>query len=257
MESKERIYCHRAFKKLPAPPVALSCLRVIALAAPFIVLVILFSTDLTRLFAQAVQSLLSPVLPSIRLVERPHSLLQTLYLADYWGRYPSPQFSLLTAFISAWVGLAVLRIKRIPKSVGIYLAFICCITFCSAVFFLLFPDRFPYAMADFSYLYIIIEVGIWCVIPVLMALSIVLLPMHISEQYAIIAVTMLYSILFGLIRYVLFFYLLHTGSYILMATMFIAFDPPLDTFYILGIYALYVSWVGKRQRAHREAVPCS
>jgi hypothetical protein len=39
--------------------------------------------------------------------------------------------------------------------------------------------------------------------------------------------------------------------------MFIAFDPPLDTFYILGIYALYVSWVGKRQRAHREVMPCS
>jgi hypothetical protein len=89
-----------------------------------------------------------------------------------------------------------------------------------------------------------------------MAISLILLPANIFEQYAVIAAVLVYSAVFGFIRYVLFLYLLHKFSYVFMATMFIAFDPPLDTVYIVGIYSLYASIISKRLQADRLMWKC-
>ena len=72
-----------------------------------------------------------------------------------------------------------------------------------------------------------------------MAISLVLLPANIFEQYAVIATVLVYSIAFGFVRYVLFLFLIHRFSYVFMATMFIAFDPPLRTRFTLWAYTRF------------------
>ena len=89
-----------------------------------------------------------------------------------------------------------------------------------------------------------------------MAISLVDLPTSVLEHFLVIAVILGYSILFGFLRYVLFLFILHKYSYLFMAPMFIAFDPPIDIAYIMGIYAFYISITSKRIKKSLEVWEC-
>jgi hypothetical protein len=177
-------------------------------------------------------------------------------LVSFMGKFPSPLFSGVVFGVLALTIVLLVRSKRIPQSVAIYLSFICVITMASCLFFLIIPDKFPYSIARFSDLYIKTEIGIWCVIPVVMAVALLPLTSSLAEQGGVIAGTLLYSVLFGCLRYALFLYILQRYSYLFMVTMFIAFDPPLDTVYIVGIYSWYASVYSKRVKHDTRIWQC-
>ncbi len=88
-------------------------------------------------------------------------------------------------------------------------------------------------------------IGIWIIIPNILALALIPLPSKLLEKFLIIGSTLIYSMFFALVRYVAFIYLLKNFSYIFMALAFFLFGPFLDFVYIVSIYSLYLNHVGK------------
>ena len=257
MENKDKIYCHRAYRRIYFSGKTGNLLRFAALCVPFILIVIVFASDMTFFMSAAAKDIftyLSGVHTDITVKEI--SVFGKMYLVDFMGKYPKPGSSAgLCAVCIAGIWLLA-KIKRVPRSITLYASFVLMITAASAAIFLLFPDSFPYNVMRFSDFYLATEIGIWIIIPIVMSISLILLPANIFEQYAVIASVLVYSVAFGFIRYVLFLYLLHKFSYIFMATMFIAFDPPLDTVYIVSIYSVYASIISKRLQGNQLTWKC-
>jgi hypothetical protein len=252
MENKKTIYSHRAYRRLFFQGNNANILRFIALCVPFVVLVILFASEFTRLMSEAAKDIFMYLTGTYVIIsEKPTALFGKMYLVDFMGRYPTPAFSAVFCVLTFGGIWLLAKLKQVPRSVTLYASFVLLITFISSVIFLFFPNKFPYNIMRFSGFYIATEIGIWLIIPFVMAASLSLLPSNIFEQYLVIAAILVYSLIFGFVRYILFLYVIHKFSYIFMATMFIAFDPPLDTVYIVGIYSLYACVVSKRMQGNQ------
>jgi len=257
MDNKKNIYCHRAYRRLYFPGKTGNVIRFIALCLPFATLVTLFASQLTWLMSSAAKDVFMYLTGTyVTLAEKQATLFGKMYLVDFMGKYPTPAFSAAlcaVTFAGIWL---MAKLKKAPRSVAIYASFVLSITFISSVVFLIFPNNFPYTIMRFSDFYFAAEIGVWLIIPFVMGVSLSLLPSNIFEQYIVIAAVLVYSLIFGFVRYVIFLYILHKFSYIFMATMFIAFDPPLDTIYIIGIYSLYASVISKRLQGAQHDWKC-
>ncbi len=174
------------------------------------------------------------------------SFLQgTICLLDLPGKYPSPLFS-FTFFCIALLSIYLVLRIRLYRPVGLWLIFLSGINILSSVLFILLPSEFPYTMVKFSELYITTEVGMWFFVPVIMELAILPIPSSIFSKGIIIFLTVLYSILFGIVRYIVFLFVIAKFSYIFMPVLYFSFGPLVDFVYIVGIYSLYVSKVAER-----------
>ena len=169
-----------------------------------------------------------------------------VYLLDLPGKYPSSFFSLISAVISLLTMFIVPKIKFITRPLTMWIVIISFINFVSSLFFIFFPDRFPYDVAIFSELYIKTEVSIWLLIPLVMTMGFLPLPSNMIKKIVIVASTLCYSIIFGCIRYIVFLYSLAKFSYLFMPLMFFIFGPLIDFIYMVGIYAYYVNIVSNQ-----------
>lgn len=109
----------------------------------------------------------------------------------------------------------------------------------SCVFFLLAGNLFPYEAADYSKLYVQQQVSIWIAFLILMGLvEGILGRCSIFFRILITLSLLLYSFLFGTIRYCLFLWLLHQASVLYMPVMFFTLGPFFDFLYFVMIYAV-------------------
>ncbi len=256
--AKDIMYCHRAYRKLSERIRSRQLFDFFAMSLPFVALIIFLTPTILYFFNAAAQHFLRLSFGnSVGVVNTPYPLFGNLSLIVLMGSYPTPLYCVGLSLVSI-IGVVVLMSMRgIARSVSVYVSFVLLITLISSLFFLFTPERFPYNIEGFSDLYIKTELGIWCTIPLILSMSLLMLPSSLAERMGIIALALLYSLIFGLARYVIFLYIIGHYSYVYMAPMFIAFDPPLDTIYIVGIYSIYMSIVSKRYRKDSDIWQCS
>jgi len=128
----------------------------------------------------------------------------------------------------------------------VWLGFVCIVNTISALFFLLIPEWFPYDVGIFSDLYMMTQVTMWFVVPLVLAMALAPLPTNMAVKFLIVLIVLLCSLLFGCSRYIVYFYLLTHYSYLFMAVFFFNIGPLLDYIYIVGIYSFFVSVLAKR-----------
>jgi hypothetical protein len=90
------------------------------------------------------------------------------------------------------------------------------------------------------------EISIWLFIPVIMGASLLPLPSSKISKFMAILFSLLYGVIFGVVRYVLFVEILARFSYIFMAVLFFCFGPFIDFIVVVGVYAFYVSLISKK-----------
>lgn len=246
MAEKNLIYYHRSSRKLPR-------IKKYVLAAFFLLItvcdfiIILAYPELTHLMSLTAKYFFSYSIPGV-----PTEIIDTkfiyrhVYMLDLPGKYPSALFSFISAAISLGTVFIVPKMKFITKPLTMWIVLISFINFVSSLFFMFFPDRFPYDVAIFSELYIKTEVSIWLLIPLIMTMALMFLPSNIGQKIGIVTSTLCYSIIFGCIRYIIFLYILTKFSYLFMVLMFFIFGPLVDFIYMVGIYAYYVNVVSNK-----------
>ena len=257
MKINEAIFYHRAFRHFEERSILSYIARFLLLTVPFVALMVYNASNISLFFSKAAHYMLLLKLGNESFItSQASSVFGVIYTLTFMGRYPTPAFSFATVVVCCAGMFALKKTKIIPGSISIYLIFILLVTVVSALFFTFFADRFPYSIENFSDFYMKTEFGVWLMAPVVLAISVLALPTDIVDQFLLITVTLLYSIIFGLVRYILFLYMLNKFSYLFMSTMFIAFDPPLDAIYIIGIYSLYVTVVSNRIKIDPRVWKC-
>jgi hypothetical protein len=100
-------------------------------------------------------------------------------------------------------------------------------------------------MLKFSELYITTEVGMWFFVPVIMGIALLPIPAGIFSKFVILFLTLLYSMIFGIVRYIVFLFIIAKLSYLFMPVLYFSLGPLVDFIYIVGIYSFYVSKVAE------------
>jgi len=172
-------------------------------------------------------------------------LFSEVYGPDLIGKYPSPLFSLFV-FLAAILIVFIVSKMKIPKPIAMWVYFICLVHLVSSLFFIFLPSRFPYNLQQFSELFIKTEIIIWIFIPVVLGVSLLPLPSSIISKFIAVILALIYAIVFGLVRYVLFVYILLKFSYIFTAPLFFCFGPFIDFISIVGVYAFYLSLISRK-----------
>ena len=220
--SKSIIYYHRAYRKITGSGwLFLVELAIVTLPLSILILFIYpYITEQMGRIAQAV--LLSYYLPGTIKVIGQSFLLGDVSIVSIPGTYPSALVSFVN-FIISLVLIIFLPFAKKGKNIAIFIVFLAVINLVSALFFTLSPFEFPYTATEFAELYVKTEISMWLFIPLILGMALLPLPAPIYPKLFLIVIALIYSIIFGTLRYIIFLYIISKFSVIYMALLFFAF----------------------------------
>lgn len=168
------------------------------------------------------------------------------------GKTPGFTACLIIAVLSLFLILICLQIFVQNKPLMIYISISLFITMISALYFMFFKDKFPYTLGSYTYLYMSQQFVIWCMVAIITSVSLAVLPGIYGFDFLTFIVIMVYSILFGSVRYIVFVLGLNFLSNLFMAPVYFMFGIFLDFLYIVAIYAVYVRKVSDVYSQRKE-----
>jgi len=241
LNTKHVIYPHRSYRITSTNGDILK--HAIILLFPLDLVLISFSS-LTHYMNILVSFVLN--IKNTKIIEAKY-IFCNIYLLDLAGKYPDTMQAVYI-FIAALAAIILLLFSKIAIPIVSYLVYVILIILISAVYFIFIPYAFPYNITTFSELYIKLQVSWWMIIPLVMLISLLPLPSSGRVKLFISLETLLYSIIFGMVRYVVFIYILKEYSYVFMAVLFFAFGPLVDFIYVIGIYSMHLSKIAQKNK---------
>jgi hypothetical protein len=245
-DNKLVILYHRSYRKLPGST-KMFLLHFAFLALPFSALSVIFYPEITEWICIATKNALDPYYydGSVNILSRRYiEAIGPLFYVQVPDSFPSYFFSLANAVVTLLLLMILPFIQRF-KPFLIFTVILCMAHAVSSLYFLLFPADFPYTAGDYSQLYMLQEISIWFFMPIIMGMAVLPMPASFLLKAGTMVSLYLYSLLFGLVRYIVFLMILSKISMIYMAVLFFALGPLVDFIYAVGIYTLFVNKVAK------------
>jgi len=251
---KDRIFFHRSYRTIPRARAGAG-LDLIALIVPLELVLLLFHRQILDAVVRAAGWLVERCgFETTVAYDRflPYVIEQVPVL-NLGVVFPSSRFAWANLIVALAIVVLLPLIRFVPRPLMVFLVFVSLLNLCSAVFFLTVPHEFPYDIFTFSSLYMKLVLGLWLLLPVLLAVALNPLPARTGGKFAVAVFTVAYSIVFATVRYAVFLYLMTRFSVLYMAAMFFALGPFIDFAYVVAIYALYLNRLALRMKRNPEA----
>lgn len=247
MSKKKKIYYARTYRRIKIN-IKSSTIFTCLLMIPSLIVFILNIDTITQKLAQISTWVLSQVIPeeSIEVLTSQYSILGTMYYVEVPTTYPEFSTVCLNLALCFGIYLFMELLKGTGKPLGIFLMYTLLVHIVNCVFFVFGAKEFPYTIGGYSDLYIKQQIGIWLTFIVLASLVVGMMGRR-AYGYKILTFLgiMLYSVVFGGVRYILFLFLLHQFSVLYMALLFFVIGPMFDFSYFVAIYAIFVNKIIK------------
>ena len=237
---KSRIYHHRSYRKLPKSKPGETILDFLICAILIDVIILITYPSITYAISYVGKMIFSNIYTQYQIINRPF-ILGDVYLLDIFGKYPNQTFSIYAALISLLIIVVIPLAAFFTKPVAIWLILVSFINLISSVFFIFFANYFPYSMVIYLDLYMKTMICVWLIIPYILLLGFIPLPTNFVQKLKVISFSMIYSIIFGCLRYLVYIFILREFSYLFMAIIFFMFGPFFDFIYIVSFYSVFVS----------------
>lgn len=238
---KRTILYHRAHRRLPGA-VAAFVLQFLVAAVPISGIAVFFYPEITQSICNLAAYVLQPYFPD------DISILSTEYI-DVIGKIayleiPTTYPTFLTIVVNVVASVLLLvvlsRIKRL-KPVVLGAMLILSIHFVAALFFVFWPQNFPYSLGEYSRLYMVQQVSIWIFVPLFMGFALLPLPSSLLQKGGMMVFTSGYAILFGTVRYIVFLYFMAKASVLYMAIIYFTLGPLIDFVYMVSVYSMHAA----------------
>ena len=115
----------------------------------------------------------------------------------------------------------------------------------SVVYFFFTPDTFPYTLDDYARGMMITATLITCLVPLVYGVTYFLLDVSLMQKLGLTAITFVAFALIIPHQYLLHALLIHHGSLMVMAPIYLLFGLPLNVLVFVSLYAWGMSWKGK------------
>lgn len=242
---KVKIFYSRQYRRLKLNKLATS-LYLLFFVLPVLLLILFNLDNLTMYMSKLAAKVLFDYYPSlnINIVADKVGILGQVFYVDLPGHYPSFNFVVLN-IVAILIMLVVFNnFKSRGSIITIFFNIALGTHLINCLYFIFAQEFFPYTALEYSELYIKQQIGVWVVFTLLTGLSTSFFTgVNVLYKMLALIVTMLYSIVFGVVRYVLFLFILQKYSLLYMANMFFTFGPFFDFLYLVGIYALFINKV--------------
>lgn len=240
---KQKIYYARTYRHLTIEKKKTILYFALWVVPVFFVVILNLSFILdvvTEIGVQILSSALATT--SIYIVKEKVPILGVISYVDMPTTYPDFSFVFINFLVSLFFFILSSTGRRKGKPIAIYFSLCFVVHMVNSLYFIFAPETFPYTMLDYSELYVKQQIGIWIVSIILAGLVTGFLGGR-AYIYKIFIFTciVLYSLIFGSVRYLLFLYVLYQYSVLYMAIMFFVFGPLFDFMYMVAIYSMLVN----------------
>jgi len=241
MEKKNKIYYARTYRRIKID-VKFSLLFTILMIVPTVAFLITCMDDITGVLSHMGADILSNILgkDDIHVVNTQYSIINNISFIDIPTSYPTFSKICLNLVFCMCALLVMEILKFSGKPLAIFLMYSILIHTVNCVYFVFGGDYFPYSIGQYSELYIKQQIGIWITFSVLAGFVLGFMGEKAYLQKALTFTgIMLYSIIFGCIRYILYIFILYKFSVLYMAFLFFVIGPMFDFSYFVAIYAIF------------------
>ncbi|MFO7659602.1 MAG: hypothetical protein R6V77_01710 [Candidatus Cloacimonadaceae bacterium] len=233
---------HRAYRKLHYGSLFWRIVSHLILFGIFTVLVFVFLDSLTFYYSKFAAAILQDHVPALKMSQI------SLFRHDAWvlvgqGIYPSLFLLKIVAIASVIVLLISIFIRKIPLPIRLAGKVAAFLSLFGCLYFWLWGTHFPYNLNDFSILYLSAEIGMWIAIPAMLVFALMPLPVSIVKKALLILFTLIYTYIFGSLRYALFLFILAKFSYLWMAFLYFIFGAFFDFVFMIAFYSYFISLV--------------
>ena len=244
---KSTIWYSRTYRKLHIDYLS-AFLFILFLMIPSLVALVLCIEPITRGMTTLTQGVLSEALPGKQfLVESSEYMpFGTIHVLAFDVSLPSA--TEIAINIAAVTGLvAILTVSKYRgKPIVIYLNFSFMIHIISCIFFSFVRTTTIYSGKEFSEIIMKQQISVWLLFVVLMGVVLAFFGNRgLGDKILAFVAVMLYSGIMGLIRYIVFTFILAYFSALYMADMYFFAGPIFDFLYLVGVYAIYSSRMQK------------
>jgi hypothetical protein len=245
---------HRSYRKLHYGSLGIKILSHGLVFAVLAVLTLIFLDRLTHFYSGMAMALLSKNLGTMNLESVP-MFMNKIWVVDAAGIFPSPAMLFWVAVVSVVAWLLVVIFKKIPLPIRLGVKVLSALNLVGCIYFWLWSEHFPYVLRDFSILYVSAEIGMWIAIPLMMMFALLPIPIPVWKKTLPVLFTLIYTFVFGFVRYAFFIYILAKFSYLWMALLYFVLGVFFDFAFMIAFYSYFISLVApalfKKQRIWR------
>ncbi|HEX3075545.1 MAG TPA: hypothetical protein VHQ24_01615 [Lachnospiraceae bacterium] len=239
-----RTYRHLSINKLE------TTLYLLFFVLPIVVLLFFFYSELTYGITQLSGRILDGVIP-VNLNDIGSSVLLHMFGNVYFLKLPNvlpeENFIIINLVVSLVILAVCMTGRRAGHPMSIFFIMILLTHVSSCLYFLFFSDHFPYTASEYSDLYMKQEVSIWISFAIIAGLVTAFLGLKgIWGRMVTMTTIMVYSFIFGIVRYIFFLYVIYSFSNLYMAVLFFIFGPLFDFLYFVFFYGIYIDKAIKR-----------
>lgn len=246
-DKKSRIYYARTYRKLRNggwKGILFVCILVI----PALILLLWNCYGITRGMSWLAVKFLCDRFRGlqIQIIESEFPIIGKISIVELPTVYPKLKEIIINLLIVTGMAVFACSGKRKGKPAAIFSMIVLVTHLINCVYFLFGSNYFPYTAYQYSDLYMRQQIGIWMFFIVLAGGTIGFMG-NKGILFKVLAFwgTIIYSMVFGVARYVFFLYILERFSIFYMALLFFVFGPFFDFLYLVGIYALYINKMEK------------
>lgn len=246
---KERIYLARTYRHLKVNKTE-SILFLAILVLPCFVLLLLNYGTISKWVTDVSAMVLQQIIPEAQITSNRYTFipgLQSIKAISLKSGLPSQEFVLWNIFAVLVLEVISLTGGRKNKPWSIYVAIMLFIHLINCIFFFFAGKSFPYSATEYSELYMKQQIGIWICFLLIIGIVVGILGAgFLGMRIVTFLSVMTYSFLFGLLRYIVFMYVIYKFSMLYMAIFFFALGPFFDFLYLVAIYGIYMDHLAKR-----------
>lgn len=181
-------------------------------------------------------------------------LMSTPFLPGMGGVfYISLQGSLPTFTHAVIAGIIALVAIIIVSQAGpnsrplmIYICMALYVLLASCLFFIFWPESFPYTLTDYSQLYMVQFAAMLIILPAIFGVALSLMRSSTFARVAVVFVQIAVQFLYNLLRYVTYIVFLYYCSSLYMATMFFTLGVLFDFIQMVMVYSFFAKKVSEQ-----------
>lgn len=243
MEEKKQIFYARTYRKISANRtkclVYMGVVTLIGILAAW-----QHMSELTEAITRLAAEVLTENNPDMPMwtMHKTYPLIGDIRYLGSETTYPTFGFCLANAAVSFAAIVILVSMPWRGRPIPIY--FILCfgIHMINSLWFVFAEEYFPYTLTDYSKLYMLQEIGVWIVFFIMTgAVTVIIGDKGTVWKLLTLIAVMVYSVVFGAVRYVACMYLLYKYSIIYMALCYFVLGAMFDFTYLVMIYGFFVN----------------
>ncbi|WP_303859531.1 hypothetical protein [Alkalibaculum bacchi] len=247
MKEKKNIFYSRTYRHLENR-LSKGILYMFVLVIPVLLIFILNIKNITVFMSELAIYILSKEFKGVEFYkgEDHFSILGNIEFVSLPTVYPEILFVLLNIILVLSAVIFLNIGKKRGGALSIYFTAISLIHIINCIYFIFASDFFPYTGSEYSNLYMKQQISIWISF-IVMAGLITGFVVNKGVIYKIVTFfsIVVYSLAFGIIRYIVFLYIVQKFSILYMVLLFFILGPFFDFLYFVTIYGLYINKMTK------------